>query len=260
MIEKEYESEPNRPSTTAGRFSRYLLYALGEIILVMIGILLALQVNNWNETNKERKFTAKLLDNLREELIQDSIYFSNVYEVERTLFLRSAEVLFQVHSSREQYSDNDSILAKAFRFASFAPVIKYSDNAYKELSSTNLLDQLSHTDLKKDLYEYYGQINFLNRYSEQNYAFTNDLIQELANYYIIIPMEGPDQRKISDFAGAAESDFTSEYDLESFRQNKSLNSKLYDMIDIHKDRLGGLENIRDLSRGIMDKINKELKN
>ena len=32
-----------------GKIRRYLVYALGEILLVMIGILLALQVNNWNE-------------------------------------------------------------------------------------------------------------------------------------------------------------------------------------------------------------------
>jgi hypothetical protein len=33
---------------------KYLQYALGEVILVMIGILLALQVNNWNENRKDR--------------------------------------------------------------------------------------------------------------------------------------------------------------------------------------------------------------
>ena len=34
---------------------KYARYAVGEIVLVMIGILLALQVNNWNEARKERK-------------------------------------------------------------------------------------------------------------------------------------------------------------------------------------------------------------
>ena len=36
------------------RFSKYLVYAIGEIVLVMIGILLALQVNNWNELRKKK--------------------------------------------------------------------------------------------------------------------------------------------------------------------------------------------------------------
>ena len=34
------------------QFSKYLIYAVGEIILVVIGILIALQINNWNEEDK----------------------------------------------------------------------------------------------------------------------------------------------------------------------------------------------------------------
>ena len=37
---------------TENKFSKYLLYAIGEIILVVIGILIALQINNWNEGRK----------------------------------------------------------------------------------------------------------------------------------------------------------------------------------------------------------------
>lgn len=44
----------NPPAGRAGKFSKYLLYAVGEILLVVIGILIALQVNNWNEQRKLR--------------------------------------------------------------------------------------------------------------------------------------------------------------------------------------------------------------
>lgn len=37
-----------------GKLKRYLIYAIGEILLVMIGILLALQVNTWNENRKSK--------------------------------------------------------------------------------------------------------------------------------------------------------------------------------------------------------------
>ena len=47
---------------------RYLIYAIGEIILVMVGILLALQINNWNENRKERVIERKILTDLREEI------------------------------------------------------------------------------------------------------------------------------------------------------------------------------------------------
>ena len=46
------------------RFSRYLLYSIGEIVLVMIGILMALQVNNWNEERKQNKSEISILKSL----------------------------------------------------------------------------------------------------------------------------------------------------------------------------------------------------
>ena len=50
-----------------GRTSKYLLYAIGEILLVMIGILLALQVNNWNEERKNRGLERTYLRDINEE-------------------------------------------------------------------------------------------------------------------------------------------------------------------------------------------------
>jgi len=47
---------------------KYLKYALGEIVLVMVGILLALQVNNWNERRKTRVAEQLLLSDLKEEM------------------------------------------------------------------------------------------------------------------------------------------------------------------------------------------------
>ena len=50
---------------------KYMRYAVGEIVLVMVGILLALQVNNWNEDRKARKLEKSLLENLAENLEQN---------------------------------------------------------------------------------------------------------------------------------------------------------------------------------------------
>ncbi|HEX9827837.1 MAG TPA: DUF6090 family protein, partial [Flavobacteriaceae bacterium] len=43
----------NLPVRQAGKFQKYFWYAFGEILLVVIGILIALQVNNWNEQRKQ---------------------------------------------------------------------------------------------------------------------------------------------------------------------------------------------------------------
>ncbi|NNF32502.1 MAG: hypothetical protein HKN68_00225 [Saprospiraceae bacterium] len=53
-----------------GETSKYLKYAVGEILLVMIGILLALQVNNWNENRKDHDKEVKLLIELRDDLVE----------------------------------------------------------------------------------------------------------------------------------------------------------------------------------------------
>ncbi|MCJ7468016.1 MAG: DUF6090 family protein [Maribacter sp.] len=52
---------------------KYLRYAVGEIVLVVIGILLALQINNWNENYKNTKKERGYLINLQQDLISDSL-------------------------------------------------------------------------------------------------------------------------------------------------------------------------------------------
>ena len=51
-----------------GSTSKYLVYAVGEILLVMVGILLALQVNNWNEWRKDRIKEKEYLREILEDL------------------------------------------------------------------------------------------------------------------------------------------------------------------------------------------------
>ena len=51
----------------------YLLYAVGEILLAVIGILIALQVNNWNEANKIDRMMSQALSEIREDPVRDTL-------------------------------------------------------------------------------------------------------------------------------------------------------------------------------------------
>ena len=58
---------------------RYLKYAIGEIVLVMIGILLALQVNTWNNNRELKKEEQKVLKSLFKEFNENLIKFDKIY-------------------------------------------------------------------------------------------------------------------------------------------------------------------------------------
>lgn len=69
------------------KFSKYLLYAIGEIALVMIGILLALQVNTWNETRKERAQEIAILSQVRTE------FRSNLKQLDEKVVIRDRQIV-----------------------------------------------------------------------------------------------------------------------------------------------------------------------
>jgi len=59
---------------------KYLLYAIGEILLVVIGILIALQVNNWNEKRVQNNKEYDYLQEIRENLVADTVQINQVFE------------------------------------------------------------------------------------------------------------------------------------------------------------------------------------
>lgn len=68
------------------KFSKYLLYAIGEIILVVIGILIALQINNSNEASKARKQELHYLKNLKTDLEL------NIAELDSYIAIRNSSI------------------------------------------------------------------------------------------------------------------------------------------------------------------------
>jgi hypothetical protein len=68
----------NKTGKPAYRTGRYFKYAIGEIVLVMIGILLALQVSNWNQERKDRISERKLLDNIHRDFVHNKMGFDSL--------------------------------------------------------------------------------------------------------------------------------------------------------------------------------------
>jgi len=89
-----------------GKVSRYLLYALGEIILVVIGILLALQINDWNAARIEQKAIRNYYERVHVEL-QDAITQVDRYAESNTFLVAQNRRTLKILAS----GDRDSIPA-----------------------------------------------------------------------------------------------------------------------------------------------------
>ncbi len=96
---------------TENKFSKYLLYAVGEIILVVIGILIALQVNNWNENRKELGLERIYLKNIQSDLDEIISAYNVAIEYEEIALKHSKEILNHYESNNGFYN-MDTIIPK----------------------------------------------------------------------------------------------------------------------------------------------------
>jgi hypothetical protein len=64
-----------------GKTGKYFKYAIGEIVLVVIGILIALQINNWNESRKQAKTEKEFIASLKSDLKQDRAFIERVIKL-----------------------------------------------------------------------------------------------------------------------------------------------------------------------------------
>jgi len=132
------------------RLSKYLLYAAGEIILVVVGILLALQINNWNEQSRIRAFEKAILNEIGASLLQDKQkLLENEKEINEAV--RAIDMLLDTgEKDRETIA---RLLGKVVRFNRFLP----RTSAFEVLKSKDLT-VISDVNLRQDIVEYYDEI------------------------------------------------------------------------------------------------------
>jgi len=133
------------------KFSKYLLYAIGEIILVMIGILLALQVNNWNEKRKASKKEVASLISLRSEMKSSLDELRADHDGHKMLYRSTLDVHHYISTKQEETDSMYSDFYNMIRFNYFFP----KTSTYQTLKSGNL-DLITSDSLRTlitDVYE-----------------------------------------------------------------------------------------------------------
>ncbi|WP_053975626.1 DUF6090 family protein [Mangrovimonas xylaniphaga] len=130
----------------------YLRYAIGEIILVVIGILIALQINNWNENRLEKRSENKILGNLHSEFAENLKDLENI-NVQLQETINSMEKVFGLFRTEDlPYTSHqlDSLLSQSLN----SPTWKPSDFVLNELKNSGGLSKLGNEDLKRLLFEW----------------------------------------------------------------------------------------------------------
>lgn len=143
-------------------FSKYLLYAVGEIILIVIGILIALGINNWNQDRLAAKKERFYLEGLRTEFQRSKIKLENLIEVNRLNYEESQKIAAYLHSSEGSLSEDE--LSKLL-FRAFSSEIAYNPNSSLliEILNSGGLEDISNPVLRLHLTSWDSYIQSLHR-------------------------------------------------------------------------------------------------
>ncbi len=128
------------------RFGKYLLYAIGEIVLVVIGILIALSINNWNDNRKKKQQELVVVNQLIEDTTSDSMFFNQRLDF-FTKYCTSLENILAL-------SKNDSVLPLSLQKYTVAHGPMFVHFVYQSYVVNNKLDvinYLSSESLKHEL-------------------------------------------------------------------------------------------------------------
>lgn len=132
------------------KFSKYLIYAIGEIVLVVIGILIALQINNWNEAKKERVKEINYLENLKTDLVTD-LENHERFSILRFNTSKNCSDLLNSDSPTtiKETKDYTKKYEEVLYWNAFVP----SNNTFKELLSSGNLNLIKNDSIKNALLE-----------------------------------------------------------------------------------------------------------
>ncbi|WP_350289516.1 DUF6090 family protein [uncultured Croceitalea sp.] len=128
---------------------KYFKYAIGEILLVVIGILLALQINNWNEDRKSKKTEAYVLNEILSNLKEDSVILNEIVKQRQITKSSVANMLSYLQKEKISKDSLEKDMVNFLTFERYFPI----NNAYEILKSKGL--QLSNNNLTSKISRYY---------------------------------------------------------------------------------------------------------
>ena len=146
---------------TENKLSKYLIYAIGEIVLVMIGILLALQVNNWNEERKKRITESEVITSLNGDFKSAKLEIVRLQKLldGRTEKLGTLSENCSLKNPSISQEKMDSLIWGGYALPSFTP----PDGTLSDLLSSGKINVIRNVELRKLLSEWGGGLQEVKR-------------------------------------------------------------------------------------------------
>ena len=220
---------------------KYFKYAIGEIILVVIGILIALQINNWNEARKDNNRAKAYINRISEDL-ERSIELSN------RLLDRNQSILTAVTDS-QRFIERGTELSPEEKEIMDYSLVWFSRTTYQlpdmltyeEMKESGDLGLIKNTDLRLQLAEFYSYIN-------QVKAVYEKLSRNIESQHEVFNTE------IRTYTDPVSLDITYSYDIKSMNKNTIFINTFSRMTSHWRGYVFFMEQVNSLSKKLKVKV------
>lgn len=149
-----------------GKTKKYFKYAIGEIFLVVIGILIALQINNWNEEKKYQKQLHTKISSILGDLQKDELQIESIITNLERQNVAANHIIPIMESEQKTIQDSLKFILDFNSFTT-TPILPQQNNTWDFLSANGILSEIEDQELVRMLSDYYNfydnlAINFNN--------------------------------------------------------------------------------------------------
>lgn len=172
-----------------GKTGRYFKYAIGEIILVVIGILIALSINNWNEARKLEMVELDILKGIKQNILMDTIDLNHNMRRFKEMNKRDTIVINHLASKKTFDSTVENNLTDLWR----SNITLTLHTSYFDEAKTKGLSIISNKSLRDSisrLYEFRYELVLLVENSSKQYDYLSLYEDLMSDYISINPADG----------------------------------------------------------------------
>ena len=149
-----------------GKTVKYLKYAVGEIVLVVIGILIALQINTWNEEKKERDQEQKYLIEIKRNLESDLLEIQNIRNVYENISVTADSILIFIKDAKPKTTNYNKLWEYIIQ-VTYVPSFQTQKNGYNNLISAGNINQIQNQELLRVISSHYSWVDYTNELVRQ---------------------------------------------------------------------------------------------